>query len=91
MSGRVDLNLSRVGPQSLPVVVDTRQSPIVLAPVRMRQGLFPLRSVRDGLAAHYTAEGLLNAPQLLGSVTWLFNVTGLVQSLRSAELFLSSP
>lgn len=79
----LDLNLSHVGPQALPLVLDTRQSPLVLAPVRIGGALFDLQAAREGLVAHYTAEALLNAPQLLGSVSWLFNVTGLVQSLRS--------
>lgn len=37
--------------------------------------------ILQGLAAHYAAEALLNAPAILGSLDLLLNPTGLFQSI----------
>ncbi|KAK9829132.1 hypothetical protein WJX72_004063 [[Myrmecia] bisecta] len=69
------------GSAHIPIALDTHRSPLYL-PTVVGQGLLFRPSVLlHGLLAHYMAEALLNAPQMLGSLELLFNPTGLIQSV----------
>lgn len=41
-----------------------------------------MRSILDGVVAHFLAEALLNAPLVIGSLQLFFNPTGLVRSIQ---------
>jgi hypothetical protein len=56
---------------------------VVLPLVEAGDILLPPASMARGLAAHYTAEALLNAAGLLGSLDLLLNPTGLASSLSA--------
>lgn len=60
------------------------RAPVTLSRIAAHSALFRPHVLVRGLMAHGIAEGLLNAPQMLGSLELLFNPTGLVQVSRFA-------
>lgn len=74
----LDVHVSEASPQRIPV--DAHAVPVALPPTAaLRLWAWPATLVR-GLAAHYLAEALLNAPQVLGSLDLLANPTGAASS-----------
>eukprot|EP00884_Botryococcus_braunii_P012747 jgi/Botrbrau1/21473/Bobra.0216s0081.1 len=67
----------------LPLSLDTHRSPVVLPRVDAVQVVLAPGVIGRGLAAHYTAEVLLNAAGLVGSLDLLLNPTGLAASLSA--------
>ena len=57
------------------------RSPLRLPAVQADSLLFRPSIMLHGLLAHYVAEALLNAPQMIGSLELLLNPTGLLQSV----------
>ena len=57
------------------------RSPLRLPAVHADSLLFRPSIMLHGLLAHYVAEALLNAPQMIGSLELLLNPTGLLQSV----------
>lgn len=70
----LDLHVSQRSGSSIPV--DVRQAPLRLAPISACRLLFRPTVVAHGLMAHFVAEALLSAPQMLGSLELLLNPTG---------------
>ncbi|KAL4436856.1 hypothetical protein ABPG75_003995 [Micractinium tetrahymenae] len=71
------------GTAGVPVAVDTYRAPVTLSRIAAHDVLFRPHILVRGLMAHGVAEAVLNAPQVLGSLSLLFNPTGLVQSVRA--------
>lgn len=69
-----DLHLSQQIGSSIPL--DTHAAPLGLAPVSVCCVLFRPTVLAHGLLAHFVAEALLSAPQMLGSLELLLNPTG---------------
>ena len=57
------------------------RSPLRVPAVQADSLLFRPSIMLHGLLAHYVAEALLNAPQMIGSLELLLNPTGLLQSV----------
>lgn len=70
----LDVHVSQHSGSSLPV--DTHAAPLSLAPISACRLLFRPSVVAHGLLAHFIAEALLSAPQMLGSLELLLNPTG---------------
>lgn len=70
----LDVHVSQRSGSSIPL--DTRAAPLSLAPISAARMLFRPSVVASGLLAHFVAEALLSAPQMLGSLEILLNPTG---------------
>ncbi|CAL8468704.1 g8244 [Coccomyxa elongata] len=69
--------------QRIPYPIDTHRAPLTLSKMSGRQLVFRPGVALQGLLAHYTAEALLSAPGLLGSLDLLLNPTGLLSSVSA--------
>ncbi|BDA43314.1 probable vacuolar protein sorting-associated protein 13B [Coccomyxa sp. Obi] len=69
--------------QRIPYPIDTHRAPLTLSKLSGRQLVFRPGVALQGLLAHYTAEALLSAPGLLGSLDLLLNPTGLLSSVSA--------
>lgn len=70
----LDVHVSDGGAAGIPL--DTHAAPLVLSPVVATRLLFRPSVIAHGLLAHFVAEALLSAPQMLGSLELLLNPTG---------------
>ena len=70
----LDVHLSSSGGAAIPL--DTHAAPLALSPVSAMRLLFRPSVMAHGLLAHFVAEALLSAPQMLGSLELLLNPTG---------------
>ena len=70
----LDVHVSASGGGGLPL--DTHAAPLLLSPVMATRLLFRPSVMAHGLLAHFVAEALLSAPQMLGSLELLLNPTG---------------
>jgi len=82
----LDVHVSASGGGGIPL--DTHAAPLLLSPVVSTNLLFRPSIVAHGLLAHFVAEALLSAPQMLGSLELLLNPTGgrLTQRLPSCSV-----
>ena len=70
----LDVHVSNSAGAGIPL--DTHAAPLTLSPVIASRLLFRPSVVAHGLLAHFVAEALLSAPQMLGSLELLLNPTG---------------
>lgn len=70
----LDVHLSQHSSAGIPL--DTHAAPLGLAPISVCNVLFRPSVIAHGLLAHFVAEALLSAPQMLGSLELLLNPTG---------------
>ena len=70
----LDVHVSASGGGGIPL--DTHAAPLLLSPVIATRLLFRPAIMAHGLLAHFVAEALLSAPQMLGSLELLLNPTG---------------
>jgi hypothetical protein len=75
------VNLTAATP-GVPLAVDLAAAPLKLSPIWLSDVLTTPEALARGLAAHAMAEGLLNAPRLVGSLALLFSPASLLHSLR---------
>ena len=65
-----------------PYTLDVCNSPIALHPMCLEGIYTNTKFLAHTVGAYYLAEGIANAPQIVGSLGLLFNPMGIVQSVR---------
>ncbi|UPR02063.1 hypothetical protein HOP50_09g53870 [Chloropicon primus] len=66
-----------------PYTVDVVNSPIVLQGMCLEGIYAKPKLLVHAIAAYYVAEGIANAPQIVGSLGLLFNPVGIVESVKN--------
>ena len=92
--GEVHVNRLRIDPIELvltftssgrvpwfPYALQVTRSPIALPPLAVEDCVSTKRGLADALCAYYAAEGMANAPRLLGSLGLLFNPVGIAHGI----------